>query len=269
MFTSSGKFGIHPNFPLFSHPQNTPYERICDSGGTGWDGCEDLPDYAVTGPAGQDLSEVLASDDAMRSETYKRLRMVAGLSNVNLPQRPLPTGFRWQSWRPLLVSRHAQVKWHAFRDDLDGRVFSCLSRAEGCLSLVREIASQRSFCPQATWLVVYQPEHNWPPADVGTIQGIIRSGGRGAIQNVGVVPGHRSLGLGRALVVQAMLGFQQCGMNEVSLEVTAQNIPAVRLYQSLGFRIDQTLYRVAETGEPMTEAEYAQLDDSRKTSDLP
>ncbi len=58
-------------------------------------------------------------------------------------------------------------------------------------------------------------------------------------------------------------------MNEVSLEVTAQNIPAVRLYQSLGFRIDQTLYRVAETGEPMTEAEYAQLDDSRKTSDLP
>lgn len=205
----------------------------------------------------------------MRADTYKRLRMVADLRNANLLQQPLPNGYLWQSWRPLLVPRHAQVKWHSFRDDLDGRVFSCLSRAEGCLSLVREIASQRSFCPQATWLVVYQPEHDWPPTDVGTIQGIIRSGGRGAIQNVGVVPGHRGLGLGRALVIQTMLGFRQCGMNEVSLEVTAQNIPAVRLYQSLGFTISQTLYRVAETGEPLTAAEVDQLDRSRNATGLP
>ncbi len=205
----------------------------------------------------------------MRADTYKRLRMVADLRNANLLQQPLPNGYLWQSWRPLLVPRHAQVKWHSFRDDLDGRVFSCLSRAEGCLSLVREIASQRTFCPQATWLVVYQPEHDWPPTDVGTIQGIIRSGGRGAIQNVGVVPGHRGLGLGRALVIQTMLGFRQCGMNEVSLEVTAQNIPAVRLYQSLGFTISQTLYRVAETGEPLTAAEVDQLDRSRNATGLP
>lgn len=205
----------------------------------------------------------------MRADTYKRLRMVADLRNANFLQQPLPNGYLWQSWRPLLVPRHAQVKWHSFRDDLDGRVFSCLSRAEGCLSLVREIASQRSFCPQATWLVVYQPEHDWPPTDVGTIQGIIRSGGRGAIQNVGVVPGHRGLGLGRALVIQTMLGFRQCGMNEVSLEVTAQNIPAVRLYQSLGFTISQTLYRVAETGEPLTAAEVDQLDRSRNATGLP
>ena len=65
----------------------------------------------------------------------------------------------------------------------------------------------------------------------------------GSIQNVGVIPEHRGLGLGRALVLQALQGFVQVGMGITVLEVTADNIAAVQLYQSIGFRTIQVLYR--------------------------
>lgn len=185
----------------------------------------------------------------MVARIYKRLRMQLDMRN-RPPQSPtLPEGYRWLSWRSLLLERHAQVKWRAFRDDLDGRVFKCLSESDGCLSLMREIAVQRTFCSEATWLVVYQPEPEWPPADVGTIQGILRMGSIGAIQNVGVVPEHRGQGLGRALVLQAIDGFAKSGMGCTALEVTAENAVAVSLYESLGFKVREVLYRNGETGE--------------------
>ena len=74
-----------------------------------------------------------------------------------------------------------------------------------------------------------------PISDVGTIQGTLRNGAVGAIQNIGVVPEHRGQGLGRALLVQALHGFAENGMAIASLEVTAENEVAVRLYEDLGF----------------------------------
>ncbi|MDA1232355.1 MAG: N-acetyltransferase, partial [Planctomycetota bacterium] len=111
------------------------------------------------------------------------------------------------------------------------------------------------FCPAATWMVVYQPEPDWPAVDCGTIQGVTRNGGMGSIQNVGVIPEHRGLGIGRALVQQALLGFERVGMGISVLEVTAENDAAVKLYQSMGFRTIQVLYRDSATGETMTENE--------------
>ncbi|MFM7866976.1 MAG: N-acetyltransferase, partial [Planctomycetaceae bacterium] len=62
----------------------------------------------------------------MSERTYKRLRMRLQLAG-HLPVRSvLPPGYRWLPWRSLLMERHAQVKWRAFREDLDGQVFSCL-----------------------------------------------------------------------------------------------------------------------------------------------
>ena len=58
-----------------------------------------------------------------------------------------------------------------------------------------------------------------------------------------VVPEHRGQGLGRALMLQSLHGFRKAGMQRVSLEVTADNRPAVALYRSLGFRLTRTLYR--------------------------
>lgn len=66
------------------------------------------------------------------------------------------------------------------------------------------------------------------------------------IQNIGVVPGHRSLGLGRCLIERSLAGFLMHGLRRVTLEVTADNARAVRLYQRLGFRRVRTVYKVSD-----------------------
>ncbi len=191
----------------------------------------------------------------MATTAYKRFLMQIELKRTSPKAVRLPEGYRWLPWRSLLLERHAQVKWRAFREDLDGKVFPCLGDAAGCMALMKEIVGQPAFCRAATWMVVYQPEPDWPAVDCGTIQGVTRSGGMGLIQNVGVIPEHRGVGLGRALVSQALLGFVQVGMGISVLEVTANNAAAVRLYKSLGFRNIQALYRDSATGETMTEDE--------------
>lgn len=194
------------------------------------------------------------------SETqFKRFRMEIDLRKVDLSSAKLPAGYRWLPWQPLLAERHAQVKWHSFRHDLDGRVFECLSHIDGCRRLISEISNQPGFCVAATWIVAFQPEPTWPADDCGTIQGIARTGGVGSIQNVGITPEHRGNGLGRAIVKKAMQGFWQSGMNFASLEVTAANHVAVSLYKSLGFRVTRVLYRDTRGGSIIRGTERAPM----------
>ena len=175
--------------------------------------------------------------------------MELDLRTVELPEAVLPDGYRWIPWRPITGDRHAHVKWRSFRNDLDGRVFPCLSQLEGCRKLISEIARQPKFSPNATWMICFQPELSWPADDCATIQGIARAGGIGSIQNVGVVPEHRGFGLGRAIVLKTLEAFWQDGLSHASLEVTAINRAAVNLYRSLGFRVTRVLYREGEGGK--------------------
>jgi ribosomal protein S18 acetylase RimI-like enzyme len=52
--------------------------------------------------------------------------------------------------------------------------------------------------------------------------------------------------LGRALMQQALAGFQLAGLRRAFLEVTAQNSGAVQLYKRLGFARVRTVYKVSE-----------------------
>ena len=76
-----------------------------------------------------------------------------------------------------------------------------------------------------------------------TIQGIRHSPEAGGIQNVAVIPTHRKLGLGKALVLQCLAGFQKADVRQVSLEVTANNYTAVHLYTRIGFQTRETVYK--------------------------
>ena len=171
---------------------------------------------------------------------YRRFRMEVDLRTVDLATPTLPEGFRFVPWNPDDLERHAQVKVQSFRDEIDSRVFPCLGEFSGCRKLMREITKQRSFKSETTWLIV------GPSGDVGTIQGLGHSGSLGAIQNVGVVPECRGLGLGRSLVLKNVEGFRSAGLERVYLEVTAENLPAVSLYDSLGFRLVRTMYKAVK-----------------------
>lgn len=184
----------------------------------------------------------------MASSDYKRFRMEIDLQRFDHPVPALPEGYHWVPWSQMLCERHATVKWKAFRNDVDGRVFPCLSERDGCRRLVSEIARQPHFAPDATWLLTYHPDPDWPAEDVGAIQGMIRSTGIGSIQNVGTVKEHRGLGLGKSLVLKTLHHFWLNGCHKAVLEVTAINKVATSLYQSLGFEVVEVLYRSSEGG---------------------
>ncbi|MCH2210267.1 MAG: GNAT family N-acetyltransferase [Fuerstiella sp.] len=178
---------------------------------------------------------------------YKRLRMQIDLQQT-LEAPALPDGYRFVPWQPLVQERHAQVQWRAFRNDVDGRLFNCLSNLAGCRRLLGETVNHAQFFVSGTWLVKFQPEPVWPADDCAMIQGLVRTSRTGAIQNLGVVPEHRGFGIGRALLLKTLHAYQSTGVRTATLEVTANNQPAVRLYLKLGFQVVRVLYRTAKAG---------------------
>jgi ribosomal protein S18 acetylase RimI-like enzyme len=183
----------------------------------------------------------------MQSTYFKRFRMDADLASPRR-LRPLPAGYRFVSWNEALIDVHARTKHRSFRAEIDSLVFPCLGSLEGCRRLMREIRNKPGFLPTSTWLVVRNDalgELEW----CGTIQGVVDKLGVGSIQNIGVVPSHRGFGLGSCLIEQALAGFRGHGLRRASLEVTAENSGAVRLYQRLGFRRTKTIYKVVEATE--------------------
>jgi GNAT superfamily N-acetyltransferase len=172
---------------------------------------------------------------------YKRLRMEVDLHGPG-PARsgPLPGRFVWVPWEEALLADHAEVKFQSFRHEIDAYVFPCLGDRYGCQRLMREIRRKPGFLPGATWLIAC------PEGYVATVQGVMDHGPIGAIQNLGVIPAYRGIGLGRALVHQALAGFQEAGLRRAYLEVTAENNAAVQLYRSLGFHRAKTLYKAVD-----------------------
>ena len=100
--------------------------------------------------------------------------------------------------------------------------------------------------PLATWLIAYRPTARARSEYCATIQGIRGRQLAGSVQNVGVVPEHRGSGLGTQLLLRSLFGFRESGLQRVSLEVTARNVDAQRLYARLGFRTVRTVYKAAE-----------------------
>jgi ribosomal protein S18 acetylase RimI-like enzyme len=176
---------------------------------------------------------------------FKRYRMEISLMET-LPAVAMPPGYSLEPWDTTLVEAHAEAKYRSFCFEIDATVFPCLGERDGCRRLMDEISRRDTFVPQATWLLNHHSHDTGMTESCGTIQGICDRHGFGAIQNLGVTPVHRGLGLGTQLLFQALHGFRQAGLRRAYLEVTAQNTGAVRLYHRLGFRRVKTVYKAAE-----------------------
>jgi len=177
--------------------------------------------------------------------------MEINFRRTKLPEPTLPEGYEWRGWHPVLTEAHSLAKWRSFDGELDAQLFASLNTLPGCRRLMSDISLRRGFVPQATWLIVQPATEFRTITPCATIQGVTRGWWTGSIQNVGVVPEHRGLGLGQALVVQSLLGFRKRGLKRVSLQVTAENGPAVELYTRLGFHHTRTTYK--EIARPAVE----------------
>lgn len=181
----------------------------------------------------------------MSATYFKRYRMEIDLRRRMDVSDDLPDGYRFVPWSADLIQLHAEAKHRSFQWEVDAGVFRCLGEYDGCYQLMREISARGGFSAPATWLIV----HESPGSELdacGTIQGIVTQQQVGSIQNVGVVPGHRGQGLGAALVNRSLAGFRTHGLRKATLEVTARNTGAVRLYRRLGFRHVRTVYKSVE-----------------------
>jgi GNAT superfamily N-acetyltransferase len=182
---------------------------------------------------------MMTPGDQRRISYFKRYRMEIALAAVPVPPAA-PAGYAWLGWNDTLCGAHAEVLCASFREEIDAVVFPSLGDPIGCRCLMTEIARKAGFVPEATWLLMTDA------GPVASVQGVSDRCGTGAIQNLGVVPAHRGLGLGEALLLQALHGFRLRGLALGLLEVTAQNEPAVRLYRRVGFRARKVLYKAVE-----------------------
>lgn len=182
----------------------------------------------------------------MTTRYYKRFRMECDLTRRSISVPALPEGYGWHAWDLGDIDRHAWVKLQSFREEVDSTVFECLGDYQGCVRLMRDIASQAGFLPQATWLISASDPEAGRREDCGTIQAVALTETLASIQNVGVSPLHRRLGLGASLVARCLAECQQLGLHRVGLEVTAENVAAVSLYKRLGFQVTRTMYRTVE-----------------------
>lgn len=183
----------------------------------------------------------------MSVQYVKRLQMAFDFATTPLPALEIPAGFRCVPWETKLLRSHADVKHRSFRDDLDGRIFPTFRDFDRCLRLMEAISSHSTFLPQATLLIATDPlpcETNGGFFEfVANIQGMRPDRELGAIQNVAVLPDYRRQKLGRALLLGSLHGFRKAGVRRVTLEVTAENVPAVRLYENLGFETFKAYFR--------------------------
>lgn len=175
---------------------------------------------------------------------YKRFRMDVDLRRPWRPA-PLPEGYRYVGWSRRWLTEHAAVQHQSFSGEIDADIFDCLATERGCRRLMEEIVDKPGFAPEATWLVerAEGPDGGEP---CGAIQGVRVTPRYGAIQNVGVTPWERGRGIGAALVQTALYGFRTLGLQRACLEVTAENVAAIRMYERLGFRRAKTLYKAVE-----------------------
>lgn len=176
---------------------------------------------------------------------FKRFQMQVPLRYFSAGFPTLPTGYRVSEWSSELLEAHIESKYQSFCGEIDASVFPCLGQLEGCDRLMREITTREGFLPSATWLAKYVSQDG-TVEPCGTIQSLRTAVDQASIQNIGVVPRHRGLGIGSTLLLLALKGFQELGIRHANLEVTAENVDAVRLYQRYGFRTVRTVYKAVE-----------------------
>ena len=174
-------------------------------------------------------------------EYVKRYQMMFDFRRTKLIERELPPGFFWVPWKGSLVDTHARVHYNGFRDEIDTLIFPSFTRFDACQRLFRQVTSHPDFVREATFLIAQQVDEETQYC--ATIQGMKHGFKTGNIQNVAVLPSCRNRGLGHALLTKSLKGFREVGCDEVTLEVTAENGPAVELYRSVGFTVVRTTFK--------------------------
>ncbi len=169
------------------------------------------------------------------------------------PPVKVPLGFEMTPWSTGLLESHGTAIYESFKDSIDSQLFITFTQKTRCIGFMKDLVSRSNFLPSTTWLLrertgntcarMLHLSNGYNLA--GTIQGVIKPGFIGGIQNVGILPSYRGQHLSKLLINYSLWGYQRAGLKIVELEVTAENEVAICLYKKMGFRICQVLEKPA------------------------
>jgi ribosomal protein S18 acetylase RimI-like enzyme len=168
--------------------------------------------------------------------------MVFDFTKTKLFEPQLPPGFWFVPWSKELTEAHGSVLHRSFQNDIDGQVFPTFQSLKRCVTLIEMVSQNSTFLPETSLLTATGSSLDTPEY-IATIQGLKLSDEVGAVQNVGVIGDCRLKGIGKNLVLAALHGFRSAGVSKVTLEATADNLPAMRLYEGIGFTTFNTYFR--------------------------
>ena len=165
--------------------------------------------------------------------------MLLDLANSKLKNPLLSAGLRLDPWSDRAFESCARLIHLAYASHVDGEINDQYCSEAGGMKFLRNIVilpGCGQFLPEASFLL--RPVNSDRP--IGMVLTSCVSEGVGHTTQICVMPGHHGHGLGRYLMESAIRALRARQFHTLSLTVTTSNTPAVRLYESLGFRTIKT-----------------------------
>jgi ribosomal protein S18 acetylase RimI-like enzyme len=164
---------------------------------------------------------------------HARLFMVLPLTK-QLEARLIAADIELRRWSEQDYQPSAGLITAAYRDHVDSLINDQYRTLSGSLRFLNNIVrfpGCGTFDPEASFVAVNRRSH----ALVGAILCSRVRYDTGHVTQICVLPEHRGLGLGKALLAAAVQNLSQRKFSALSLTVTEANTPAVDLYARLGF----------------------------------
>jgi ribosomal protein S18 acetylase RimI-like enzyme len=171
---------------------------------------------------------------------YDRLFMEAS-SSVAAALQPASPDFRvsFAPWREKHHDEIAHLVSAAYRGHVDSEIndqYRTVSGARQFLANIIKFPGCGRFSPAASVVAIDERTGRV----CGVCLGSIIAPQSGHVTQLCVLPAIRGARLGYELLRQTMARFAEIGCTTISLTVTASNVDAIRLYESVGFRSQTT-----------------------------
>lgn len=172
---------------------------------------------------------------SQKFRVYPRQFMLLRLDEAKVKNQPAPSGVRIEPWTDRAFESCARLIQLAYADHVDSEINDQYRTESGALKFLRNIVilpGCGQFLPEASFLA--RSGYSEPPVAMVLTSRV--SDGVGHTTQLCVQPGYQKHGLGRHLMECSIRALRARHFHSLSLTVTSNNTPAVRLYESLGFR---------------------------------
>ncbi|HUK30796.1 MAG TPA: GNAT family N-acetyltransferase [Candidatus Acidoferrum sp.] len=148
----------------------------------------------------------------------------------------LSAGLRIEKWHERLMPQVAELIHLAYANHVDGEINDQYRSRAGAMKFLKNIVMMPG-CGQFEMQASFALRDVASEHLVGVVLTSIVAPGVGHTTQLCVLPGFQGHGLGRRLMAESLAALRKIKATELSLTVTCANSGAVRLYESLGFRV--------------------------------